>query len=65
MSCRCESMKLAREIERARRLAKALAKIENDIVGIYLKEGGVYDFNLVSELERENEHTILEYITPY
>lgn len=63
MSCGCENMKKAREIERTRRLAKALAKMEDEIVGIWLNENGTYGFDRESVISANNK--IIEYITPY
>ena len=65
MSCGCENMKKAREIDRTRKLAKALARIEKDIVAIYLKDNGTYGFDLEGVIEEETRNRIIEYITPY
>ena len=65
MSCGCENKKMATEIERIRRLAKALAKIENEIVGIWLNDNGTYGFCKESVISEEIEDKIIEYITPY
>lgn len=62
MSCACENARMSKELERVHRLAKALAKIEDDIVAIYINDDGSYGFIQVSE---DIEKPILEYITPY
>lgn len=65
MSCGCENIKMAREIERTRKLAKALARLENEIVGIWLNDNGTYGFSKESVISEEIEEKIIEYITPY
>lgn len=62
MSCACENKRMSQEYERMRRLAKALAKMENKDVVTYSNDDGTYGFT--SDLDN-NDKPIVEYITPY
>lgn len=62
MSCACENQRLGREIDRIRRLAKAMAVMEGKLVVIYRLPDGTYGFRCAGE---EIEYPITEYITPY
>lgn len=62
MSCGCVQKRMDMEIERIRRLAKVLAKMENENVAIYRRDDGTYGFE---PLYNEIKKTIVEYITPY
>lgn len=62
MSCGCENQRMSSERERMRRLAKALAKMEDATVALYRNEDGTYGFALAST---EIKKPIVEYITPY
>lgn len=64
MSCMCENQMKARELERMRRLAKALAKMEGNTVVLYIKADGAYDFDLADNYD-ETKGRIAEYITRY
>lgn len=61
MNCGCENRKLSQELDRTRRLAKALAIMEDKTVAIYRREDSTYGFT--AELDTENK--IIEYISPY
>lgn len=61
MSCACEHKRLAEELERIRRLAKAYARVESATVVVFRNEDGTYGFCPCDENEKE----IVEYITPY
>lgn len=62
MSCACENRRMSKELERFRRLAKALARMEDETVAIYLNEDGTYGFTSAKfEIEKE----IVEFISPY
>lgn len=62
MSCACEHKKMSSEYKRILRLAKALAKLEDENVAIYANGDGTYGFCLAS---LEIDKTIVEYISPY
>lgn len=62
MSCACEHLRMSREEERIRRLAKAWAVAEQTTVAFYRKGDGSYSF---ADASAEIEETILEYILPY
>lgn len=62
MNCECEHKRLASEIERKRRQAKAYARMEEKTVVLYSKPDGTYDFALSTD---EINYPIVEYITPY
>lgn len=62
MSCGCENRKLGREIDRARRLAKGFAQMEQTMVALYRNEDGTYGF---CPEEKAIDKTIIEYVTPY
>lgn len=64
MACRCENMQRARELDRMRHLAKALARMESQTVVLFQRNDGTYDFD--TELNyRDEKGTIVEYITRY
>lgn len=65
MSCRCMHQQMASEIERHRRLAKALARIEKQTVILYQKEDGTFDFDLKSQYIANNANKLIEYVTQY
>lgn len=50
------------DYERMRRLAKALARMEDETVAMYRNPDGTYGFGLAGI---ESEKTITEYISPY
>ena len=52
------------ELERARRLAKALAKMAEETVGLWKNADGTYEFCILSQLIDSKDKNI-EYITPY
>lgn len=62
MSCACEHKKLGSEYQRIRKLAKALAVMQNDTVALYKNEDGTYGFSVISETVTK---PILEFISPY
>ncbi len=62
MSCDCEHKRMGADYERMRRLAKALARMEDETVAMYRNPDGTYGFGLAG---RESEKTITEYISPY
>lgn len=62
MSCACENRRMSQELDRIRRLAKALAKMESQTVCIYRNGDGTYGF---CTIENEINKEIVEYITPY
>lgn len=62
MSCRCQNDKMARDKERARRLAKSFAEIQGETVALWQSADGKFGFSL-SKIECP--HKIIEYITPY
>ena len=62
MSCECEHKRMATEADRVRRLAKALARMEEAVAVVYRNEDGTYGFCTESEA---NDKDIVEYITPY
>lgn len=62
MSCACENKKMAREIERFRRLAKAWAKMNGETAVIYQNTDGSYGFASVSV---DITKPIVEYVTQY
>ncbi|MCD8386284.1 MAG: hypothetical protein LUD17_05260 [Bacteroidales bacterium] len=62
MSCNCENKKLGSEIDRIRRLAKALAKAEEKTVAIFLNNDGTYGFCCA---DIGIDKPIVEYITQY
>lgn len=62
MSCGCVQKRMDMEIERIRRLAKVLAKMENETVAIYRKGDGTYGFETANN---EIKNPIVEYMTPY
>lgn len=62
MSCGCENRRLASEIDRARRLAKGLAILEQATVALYRSADGTYGFAVLDRIE---DKEIIEYITPY
>lgn len=61
MSCGCENKRLAGEMDRVRKLAKALAKMGNATVAIYTNPDGTYGFGRAAEVNKP----IVEYITQY
>lgn len=65
MSCGCENRKMAMELDRTRRLAKALAKMEGQTVGIYAKTDGTWCFDVIRKLNEPERNKVKEYITPY
>lgn len=62
MSCACQNMRLSKELERVRRLAKVYAALEGRTAVIYRRTDGIYGF-MPSGEETDNE--IVEYVTPY
>lgn len=62
MSCACENIRLGSELERIRRLAKGLARIEQKTVVIVRNSDGTYGF--CPEGESENK-PIVEFVTQY
>lgn len=62
MSCDCENKKMAREIERFQKLAKAWAKMKGETAVIYLNADGSYGF---ASLSAGVNKPIVEYITQY
>lgn len=61
MSCACENKKLGQELERIRRLAKSLARMEDADVGIFRNADGTYGFAKAANIDKP----IIEYISPY
>lgn len=61
MSCGCENKRLGGEIERARRLAKAYARMENVLTALYSNPDGTYGFCAATECNKD----IVEFITQY
>lgn len=59
MSCACENKKLASDLDRIRRLAKALAIAEGKTVGIYINADGTYGFGTIDVVD----NPITEYIS--
>lgn len=55
-------MRLSKELERVRRLAKVYAALEGRTAVIYRRTDGIYGF-MPSGEETDNE--IVEYVTPY
>lgn len=62
MGCGCENKKLASELDRIRRLAKAYAVMERCTVVLYRMADGTYGFCTESE---NTTNTIIEYISQY
>lgn len=62
MSCDCEHKRMAREIDRFRKLAKAWAKMNRETAVIYQNPDGSYGFASVSA---EIDKPIVEYITQF
>lgn len=62
MSCSCKNKRFSQEAERMRRLAKALAVMEQETVALYKNADGTYGFSRISD---ELDKSIVEYITPY
>lgn len=62
MSCNCENKRMGRELGRIRRLAKALAKLNNETAVIYINTDGTYGFASISA---NMDNPIVEYITQY
>lgn len=62
MSCACEHKRMGMELDRIRRLAKALAKMDDTVVAIYQNADGTYGFQ---SADNEINKPIIEYITPY
>ncbi len=62
MSCACEHSRMARELERIRRLAKGYARIENITVVIVKNADESYSFD---RADLATDKQIVEYITPY
>lgn len=62
MSCACENRRMGQELDRIRRIAKAWAKMEEEIVAIFRNDDGSYGFTSISN---EIEKPIVEYVTPY
>lgn len=65
MSCGCMNRKLSAELERARKLAKALARLEGETVVLYLKQDGTYGFDVKRHYSDVEDNKIIEYITKY
>lgn len=53
--------KLGQERDRIRRLAKAWAQSENEVVVLYQNTDGTFGFCAIGETDKP----IIEYITPY
>lgn len=62
MSCACEHQRMGRELDRIRRLAKALAKMDDTVVAIYQNADGTYGFQSANN---EINKPIIEFITKY
>lgn len=62
MGCACEHRKIGQDLERARRLAKAYARMEGRVAVIVQAANGTYSF---LPLEESTDKTIIEYITEY
>lgn len=60
MGCGCENRRLMSELDRMRRLAKALALMEDVMVIIYRNDDGTYGFEPYAE---PSTKTIVEYIS--
>lgn len=62
MSCACEHKRMGQELDRIRRLAKALAKMDDAVVVIYQNADGTYGFQ---SADNEINKPIIEFITKY
>lgn len=62
MSCDFEHKRLGSDIERFRRLAKALARMSGETAVIYKNTDGTYGFASVSS---HTDKQIVEYISQY
>lgn len=62
MSCACEHKKLGSDLDRIRRLAKALAQMEEKTVAIVQNGDGTYGVCVVSD---NINKPIIEYISEY
>lgn len=62
MSCACENIRMGRELERFRRLAKAWAKLEGKTAVVFKKDDGTYGF---ATAENAGGKEIIEYVTQY
>ncbi len=49
MSCNCKNKRFSQEAERIRRLAKALAVMEQETVALYKNADGTYGFSRISD----------------
>ena len=65
MSCGCKNREMAMQLERARRLAKALAKIEGENVYLYQRDDGSYGFDIKKNLSETDVNKVKETITRY
>lgn len=61
MSCDCEHTRMAKELDRMRRLAKATARLESREVAIYRKEDGTMGISSMTE----TDYPIIEIISQY
>ncbi len=64
MSCACEHKKLGSDLDRIRRLAKAIAKMEQCTVAIVRNDDGTYGFCAIKENITITK-PIVEYISEY
>lgn len=62
MSCGCLNKMLSQELDRIRKLAKGLARMEDTTVVIYRNPDGSYGFTSFID---ETDNPIVEYITQY
>ena len=62
MGCGCENRRLMGDLERARKLAKAAARMEGEDYAIYRNPDGTYNFCREGMIQRER---IIEYVTKY
>ena len=65
MSCGCENKKMSAELDRARRLAKAHARLDGRTVALLRKEDGTYYSCVSEQLNDTIRKQIVEYFTPY
>lgn len=62
MSCMCEQKQLQSDYQRMRKLAKALAMLENSTVEIWKNADGTYQYGVIGTA---GSNTVIEYITDY
>lgn len=61
MSCGCENTRMGKELDRMRRLAKAMARMEDKEVILYRKPDGSFGMTTETDIEFE----IVEYVSQY